>query len=319
VTINANGRLSGNGTLANVINHGTIKPGNSIGTITINGNYTQTGTYELELDSNGTSDRINVTGTASLGGTLTVLPLSPVGTFIPGTIYTILTAANVNGTFQQILNPNMLKFHLIYSGTQVQLVMNGQSFAGTVANNGDANASSIAQYLDGLQVDPASDLGRVLTLINGLGDPAAIAEALSRIQPNALVSLSDLIYALSHRGSIAALQEIYAIHTVDQVDQSLRSNQATTKDFADQFVAFMGQTSQSVSAQLDQVWNRHPQKTYDVLTIAPSQQQLPHDLRVKFGKANFWLQQTGHYLHHKRQGPSIGVQSRSAVTSGGID
>ena len=69
--------LSGAGTFGNVIiNSGSFhKPGNSPGTATINGNYTLAagGTLEVEVASDGTSDKLIVNGTATLSGYLDIL------------------------------------------------------------------------------------------------------------------------------------------------------------------------------------------------------------------------------------------------------
>lgn len=70
LTINPNGTLNGDGTVAaNVIlSGGTISPGNSPGTITINGNLTTTaGTFNLELASASVKDHINVSGNVEIG------------------------------------------------------------------------------------------------------------------------------------------------------------------------------------------------------------------------------------------------------------
>jgi len=69
-----NGLISGFGTLqANtLINSGDISPGASQGTLTINGNYTQTSTGKLtmELGNTGTNDSLVVTGNTNLDGSL---------------------------------------------------------------------------------------------------------------------------------------------------------------------------------------------------------------------------------------------------------
>ena len=84
----ANGILEGNGTIdANVLieGDGVISPGNSPGTLNINGNYTQssTGTMDIELGNLGAGnfDQIVVTGNVTLDGILQA-------TFLPGYGYT---------------------------------------------------------------------------------------------------------------------------------------------------------------------------------------------------------------------------------------
>src|SRR5690606_38593586 len=72
------GRLGGNGTLrSDLVNEGTVAPGESIGILTIDGTYThaQNGTLEVETRADGDTDLLRVTGTATLlGGTVQVLP-----------------------------------------------------------------------------------------------------------------------------------------------------------------------------------------------------------------------------------------------------
>jgi uncharacterized protein with beta-barrel porin domain len=53
--------------IGNVTNYGKVAPGNSIGVITITGNYTQNpgSVYEVETDTQGQSDKLVVTGTAT--------------------------------------------------------------------------------------------------------------------------------------------------------------------------------------------------------------------------------------------------------------
>ena len=57
-----------------MFNNGTVSPGNSPGTLTIVGNYTQgsSGNLAMEIAGPNNFDRLVVSGTASLAGTLTV-------------------------------------------------------------------------------------------------------------------------------------------------------------------------------------------------------------------------------------------------------
>ncbi len=75
----AGGTLDGDGTItANLVNAGTLAPGNSPGVMTVLGNYTQDAAAMLELELGGTTrgaeyDALDITGEATLGGTLEVL------------------------------------------------------------------------------------------------------------------------------------------------------------------------------------------------------------------------------------------------------
>ena len=76
VTLDTGGTLGGSGTIGGLVsNGGTLAPGNSIGTLNVNGNFSQNGgTYSSRSMPQGQSDRINVTGTATInGGTVQVV------------------------------------------------------------------------------------------------------------------------------------------------------------------------------------------------------------------------------------------------------
>lgn len=108
LTVNAGGTLGGSGTVGTTsINGGTLAPGNSIGTLSVNGNLTFSAgsTYAVEV-SPAASDRVNVTGTATLGGARVAASFEP-GTYVAKQ-YTILNAAGgVTGTFGQKVDTNL--------------------------------------------------------------------------------------------------------------------------------------------------------------------------------------------------------------------
>ncbi|MFM6056008.1 MAG: SBBP repeat-containing protein, partial [Sphaerospermopsis kisseleviana] len=88
------GNLTGIGTITGNVNNtgGQVNPGNTIGTLNITGDYSQsgTGTLNLELSSATTFDKFNITGAADIGG---ILKLNVTGGFTPtiGTKFTVLT------------------------------------------------------------------------------------------------------------------------------------------------------------------------------------------------------------------------------------
>jgi autotransporter-associated beta strand protein len=104
VMVNPNGILSGHGTIVgNVTNNGTVAPGGTIGTLTIQGNYTQTSTGVLQIEITPTTNSVlAVTGTANLAGTVDLL--ADPGNYRKGETYTFLTAGTINGSFSSIIN-----------------------------------------------------------------------------------------------------------------------------------------------------------------------------------------------------------------------
>ena len=124
-TVNAGGTLGGNGTVGNTtINGGTLAPGNSIGTLAVQGNlvFTAAASYMVEV-SPANADRTNITGTATLGGATVKASFAP-GTYVARQ-YTILDAAGgVSGTFNALANtdlPANFKSSLSYDSNNAYL------------------------------------------------------------------------------------------------------------------------------------------------------------------------------------------------------
>ncbi len=103
VTVNAGATLAGSGTIdANVINSGVVSPGGAgnVGTLIVNGNYTQTvgGALDVELESTTAIDQLMISGIATLAGTLDVALLDG---FVPksGEQFKIVAFASRSGEF----------------------------------------------------------------------------------------------------------------------------------------------------------------------------------------------------------------------------
>ncbi len=129
-TLTSTGTISGKGEIqGNVINSGIVSPGSSPGIETITGDYVQdpSGLLLIEIAgyTQGTEyDVLNITGTATLSGTLDVDLLSD---FIPtnGSSFTFLTAANgITGTFTTLnlpVLPEGNNWNVIYGSNDVRL------------------------------------------------------------------------------------------------------------------------------------------------------------------------------------------------------
>jgi outer membrane autotransporter protein len=124
VFVNFGGTLGGNGIVGptTILAGGTLSPGNSVGTLTVNGNlvFAAASFYMVQVQGS-TADRTNVTGTATLAGTVA---LSYVGGKLAPS-YTILSAAaGRSGTFDSLVPINLPSFitaRLGYTPTDVQL------------------------------------------------------------------------------------------------------------------------------------------------------------------------------------------------------
>lgn len=107
VTISYGGTLGGTGMVGSIVANrdGIVAPGNSIGTLKVAGNvaFNAGSTYQVQVQADGTSDRITATGTAKItGATLGIEALA--GNYQPTTTYTILSANSVTGTFSTVTN-----------------------------------------------------------------------------------------------------------------------------------------------------------------------------------------------------------------------
>jgi hypothetical protein len=127
------GTLAGSGIIqGNVENSGIIVPGNSPGLLTITGNYTQLSPAELAIQilNAGTYDQLSITGTAGLGGTLSV-SLLPGAVINDGETFTVLHSSGLlSGEFEKYIFdiPQSLSFTTDYTtGHDVILTAHGST------------------------------------------------------------------------------------------------------------------------------------------------------------------------------------------------
>jgi hypothetical protein len=93
-----------------VTNRGTVSPGHSIGQLTIDGDYSQSSfaTLGMEIGA-GQADRFTVTGTASLDGTLLVVPDG----YTSGGRFSLLDAGSISGAFDRVQSAAILDTELL--------------------------------------------------------------------------------------------------------------------------------------------------------------------------------------------------------------
>ncbi|HRQ89460.1 MAG TPA: autotransporter domain-containing protein, partial [Bacteroidia bacterium] len=100
VVVNAGGTLAGIGTVGGLAlnSGGILAPGNSIGTVTVVGDaaFNSGSVYRVEVAAPNQSDRLSVTGTATInGGAVQVSKLSPEASYQSGQTYRILDAGTL--------------------------------------------------------------------------------------------------------------------------------------------------------------------------------------------------------------------------------
>jgi Ca2+-binding RTX toxin-like protein len=141
--VNAAGAtLAGTGTLqaSSVENAGTLAPGESLGTVTVSGAFSQvdSGTLALEIGDDGQSDTLQVNGAATLDGTLALTALAG-ATPDAGQTYTLASASDglaadddgLTGLFDSVTTDGFAALLTTANG-QLQLeVLSGSTLAGT--------------------------------------------------------------------------------------------------------------------------------------------------------------------------------------------
>ena len=158
---------------------GTIAPGNSIGTLSIIGNYAQgpSGLLQVEL-TNGSSDVLAVTGNASIAGTAQFLPFGP--SPLVGQSYNFLTTTgSLTGQFSSIQD--------LLPGALFPVVSYGTNFARVTIANFCYFASGpvetpVCQTIDNSTVQSDPDMIPAIARLQTV-DPSLIPAALEALNP----------------------------------------------------------------------------------------------------------------------------------------
>ncbi|WP_276807847.1 autotransporter outer membrane beta-barrel domain-containing protein [Castellaniella defragrans] len=183
---NATYTMTGGGALTN---QGTLAPGNSLGRIDVIGNYAQTasGTLQAEFDASGASDVLAVSGTATLGGGLDLMPMA--GWYADGWSATAspLRAGTVAGDFDTVaLSPvsPTLRFEAAgLGGGQYDLSMTrpADAYGRYGASANDLRAGRALSQLAALGTPAVQPLFRSLDF--SAPDGHEVAQALVQVSP----------------------------------------------------------------------------------------------------------------------------------------
>jgi len=120
------GILKGTGSITGSVvnNGGIVAPGNSPGTLTINGSYSQSAaaTLAVEILNTATFDLLKVTGSATLDGVLAIYLLSS-ATISDGDTFKVLTSTGISGDFASLSdNSSAFDFTWIIDGNKDVIV-----------------------------------------------------------------------------------------------------------------------------------------------------------------------------------------------------
>ncbi|MPZ33582.1 MAG: autotransporter domain-containing protein [Rhodospirillales bacterium] len=168
LSVDPAGSVGGTGTLpTTAINGGRLAPGNSIGTLTVQGSFTQNGgAYQVELSPTA-ADRLDVTGSATINGGTVRLLASP-GSYANSTTYTIVNAAGgVTGAYANVTEDfAFLTPTLSYDADNVFLTLvllqGAFSFGGNTPNE-----KAVGYALDRSFANATGDFATVINALAG--------------------------------------------------------------------------------------------------------------------------------------------------------
>ncbi|MEN9468779.1 MAG: hypothetical protein RL630_512 [Verrucomicrobiota bacterium] len=178
------GRIEGN-----VLNRGTVSPGNSIGTLTIAGNYQQTssGSLEIEIASPSSFDRLVVGGRASLAGTLQVIPIAG-NPLAYGEKYPFLQAGTISGSFDTIATPEGFRGRFLSDGTTGTLLIAPDTYTRVAVT---PNQRRVAKALDSFIPATGGDRQDVSIALDELTE-TEFPSAFDQIAPGFYETLANL-------------------------------------------------------------------------------------------------------------------------------
>ncbi|WP_010183454.1 autotransporter outer membrane beta-barrel domain-containing protein [Sphingomonas sp. PAMC 26605] len=183
-TFGSAGTVNGNITVA-----GTLSPGASPGTMTVNGNVAlQGGSIALFELTSGVSDKLVVNGAVSIASGAT-LQIVPIGTLRPGASYDLITTTGgISGSFTTVLKPADLFGVLVQRADRIQLLgqfLGDASFSPQVARSiAYANAQLVALPA----TSPLFAAVPALLTSSGASNPIAFAQ----ITPEAYASATQI-------------------------------------------------------------------------------------------------------------------------------
>ncbi len=202
--VNLLGTLSGSGIVGgNVINGGLVSPGHSPGTLTVNGNYTQTaaGTLLIEVAGKnaGQFDVLAVGGAANLNGTVRILNTGSVRIKRNETVTFLTAGGGVNGKFSNEVvagfsGGTLVQAKVVYQPNSVQLKGKLGSFANGIGGLTE-NQNAVAR-----QLDKAENTNRANKLLDFLSTEqiGKLRGDLDKLAPEELVSVFNIGMSLAN-------------------------------------------------------------------------------------------------------------------------
>ena len=208
--VNNSGTISGNGVInGNLMSSGTLLPGSvtTTGTLTINGNLSQSGTSStlIPVGAGGVS-QLAVSGSATLGGSLTLLPL-PGASLSFGQQLPFLSAASISGSFNAINAPAGFRGRLLLTSTLANILIAPQSYTHVALNQ---NQTNVARALNSFILATTGDQAVVSTALDSL-TLGQYQQAFNAIMPTLYQSMSTIAFNLANAQNSELIQRLWGL------------------------------------------------------------------------------------------------------------
>ncbi|MCX6960760.1 MAG: autotransporter domain-containing protein, partial [Verrucomicrobia bacterium] len=226
------GTLMGSGSINGDlrVQGGNLSPGNSPGTITINGNYAvSSGALNIEVASPSNYDKVVVSGAATLGGALNLIPY---GGYVMqfGDTYTFLTASGgISGSYSATNTPAGIRARLLQSQTSLSALIAPTSYTQVAVTQNQVN---VAKALDSFIPATSGDKLTVSTALDSL-TASQYSPAFEAIQPTLYQSLSTLAFNNANAQNMQLVQRLW--------NQRIAGSGFSMSGFADNMALLEGQ------------------------------------------------------------------------------
>ena len=211
-TLEDRSTLGGNGTInGNFVSRGLISPGNSPGTLSFGANLSMDPSSEtlIEAASLSNFDRINVAGSAAVGGTLRGEGFGG-NNLSPGDSYQFLTAeGGISGEFDTITVPAGLRGRFLVSGANNKfgtLLIAPATYTSMATT---PNQFNVAQALDNF-IGATGDRGTVSLALDGL-TTAQYPAAFEQMMPSQYASLPSMAFNVANALNSSMFQQLWVI------------------------------------------------------------------------------------------------------------
>jgi T5SS/PEP-CTERM-associated repeat protein/autotransporter-associated beta strand protein len=220
LTIDSTGILRGTGTLSltggNLTVNGTLAPGNSPGTFYVTGGNLvmgSTSVWDQQIYSTSVYDRVVVTGSAFLNGTMNITTFGSGGLQF-GEKYKFLTASGgISGAFSSITAPNGFRGRLLLSGnnTEANIVFAPSSY--TLLAQGK-NQIQVATALDSFIPSTSGDRLVISTSLDSLG-ANQYNQAFNAIMPTMYQSLATIAFNQANALNMQLNQRLWGVRLAE--------------------------------------------------------------------------------------------------------